>query len=374
MNFLAGVRVLDLSRYLPGPYATHILCEMGAEVVKVEEPITGDPMRVLPPVVDGTSWAFQALNAGKKSVELDLKSPDAAAAILRLATSSHVFVETFRPGVAKRLGVDYEAVRAASPSIVYCSLTSYGQTGPMRDAPGHDINFVGLAGLLSLGPLPGITVADLAGGLMASTTIVGALKGGRGAYIDLSLSDTMLSWLQIEAAHAFAGLRHAEADVDAAAQAGERDGGPMSGFLGGAAAWYRAYDTKDGARISVGAIEPKFWAELCARLGKAEFTDVQFERDAQPRAAEAFASVFRTATLDDWMKRLDGLPVAPVLALADAVAHPQFTGRGLVEEFVAEATPLRRIAFPPRISPGPVGSAVPRRAPALGEHTREFLG
>jgi crotonobetainyl-CoA:carnitine CoA-transferase CaiB-like acyl-CoA transferase len=358
-TFLSGVRVLDLSRYLPGPYATHILCEMGAEVVKVEEPITGDPMRVLPPVVDGTSWAFQALNAGKKSVELDLKSPEAASQILRLAKSSHVFVETFRPGVAKRLGVDYEAVRAANPSIVYCSLTSYGQTGPMRDAPGHDINFVGLAGLLSLGPLPGITVADLAGGLMAATTIMGAIAGKRGVYIDLSLTDTMLSWLQLEAAHAFAG---------------ERDGGPMSGFLGGAAAWYRAYETKDGKRLSVGAIEPKFWADLCARLGKSELIDFQFDRDAQPRAAEAFASVFRTATLDEWMKRLDGLPVAPVLALADAVAHPQFTGRGLVEEFTAESTPLRRIAFPPRISPGPVGSAAVRRAPALGEHTRELLG
>lgn len=355
-DFLKGVRVLDLSRYLPGPYATHVLAEMGAEVINIEEPGTGNPMRILPPLVDGTSWAFQALYAGKKSVTLDLKAPESREIVRRLASTSHVLMESFRPGVARRLGVDYESIRPARPDIVYCSLTSYGQTGPYRDRPGHDLNFVGLAGLLEVGPLPGITVSDLCGGLLAATTIIGALRSGRGAHLDLSLTDAMLSWMQLQAAQVFA--------------TGENPG-PSTTFLNGTFACYHVYTASDGRRLSVAALEPKFWQELCDTLGRPDLVPLQFSSDDQPQAVAALEAIFRTRARDEWVEGLAGLPVAPVLALSEAVNHPQFRERGMVEPFASEAgTTVRRVAFPARVARS---SAPSKRAPALGEHTEEIL-
>ncbi|MBI2932613.1 MAG: CoA transferase [Planctomycetes bacterium] len=355
-DFLRGVRVLDLSRYLPGAYASHVLTEMGAEVVVVEEPVTGHLLRTLPPLVDGVGWAFHAYYAGAKSVTVDLKAPDARQRIAALAATAHVIIEGFRPGVAARLGIDYDSVRAAQADIVYCSLTSYGQTGPYRDRPGHDLNFVGMAGLMDAGPLPGLTVADFSGGLMAAATIAAALRSGRGAYIDLSLSDAALSLLQLHAAQVFDS---------------SEDLRPEDTFLTGRYACYRTYATAGGGSLSVAALEVKFWQELCETLGAPEFAPLQFSAPDQPRVIAKLEAVFRGRPLEEWLARLAPLPVAPVHRLTQALAHPQFRERGMIEELPVDGSrAIRRLAFPPRVGGA---SSSPRRAPALGEHTREML-
>ncbi|SVD25251.1 uncharacterized protein METZ01_LOCUS378105, partial [marine metagenome] len=228
LDFLKGVRVLNLSRHLPGPFAVHVLSEMGAEVVNVEDPTGGDPLRSLPPYVEGIGYAYHALHAGQKSVALDLKKPESAGKVLELAKSCQIFLESFRPGVAKKLGVDYEAVKGANPDIIYCSLSGYGQTGPRRDEPGHDLNFLGVAGVLDLGSVPGIPVADFSGGLYAATTILGALHKGKGTYIDLALADAILSWTPMQASKVFESGRNI---ID------------QEKLLSGGFACYRTYET-----------------------------------------------------------------------------------------------------------------------------------
>ncbi|MGH9660564.1 MAG: CaiB/BaiF CoA transferase family protein, partial [Bryobacteraceae bacterium] len=266
MRPLDGLLVLDLTRLLPGGAATLWLADFGAEVIKIEEPETGDYGRRMPPLVDGEGAVFQAVNRGKKSIALDLKSDGGRAALLALARRADVLVEGFRPGVMRRLGLDYETLRAQNERLIYASLTGYGQWGPYAQMAGHDVNYIALGGLLELtGAIPGAQIADLAGGAMQ--TVIGVLlalearhRTGRGQHVDVSMLDGVLALLALPLAH-----WNATGESPAA----------LSGHYG----CYRAYECGDGRRIAVGALEPKFWSALCRRLDRADLESGQFAAD-----------------------------------------------------------------------------------------------
>jgi crotonobetainyl-CoA:carnitine CoA-transferase CaiB-like acyl-CoA transferase len=315
MSLLAGVRVLDLGIWRPVPYATQLLTEMGADVVKVEPP-GGDPMRVFPDL-------FAILNAGKRAVALDLKDADHRAAAHELAADADVVIEGFRPGVVDRLGVGYDAVRAANPDVVYCSVSGYGQTGPMRDVPGHDLNFQALAGLVEPrdaddGPVVGRPpVADLAAGVYAAMAVCAALvrvaRSGEGEFIDVAMTDVLATWtgplpqLRVE-------------------------GGPA---LSGGVAGYGSFRTADGGWVTLGVLaEQPLWEALTRALGLDEIAALSFV-ERVPRTDElnaAIASVISTLDRDTVVTRLlaAGAPVAPVLGQAELPHAAQLQERGLV--------------------------------------------
>src|SRR3954471_20335404 len=262
---LTGIRVLDLSRLLPGPFLTMVLADMGADVVKIEDPKIGDYMREFPPAKGGMSGRFLAVNRGKRSVALDLKHAASKDVFLAMVDQADVIVESFRPGVMDKLGLGYEALSARNPKIVVCSISGFGQTGPYVDRAGHDLGYIALAGVLAMGggvaggapAMPGVQIADLAGGaLWGATAILGALVGrartGRGAHLDISMTEGALALL--------------------AAELGNQDCGakPTRGseVLNGAAACYAIYKTTDERYVSVGALEPKFWIALNQAIGR----------------------------------------------------------------------------------------------------------
>ena len=361
---LTGIRVLDLTRLLPGAFCTMLLADMGADVIKVEEPSVGDYMRWTPPLVDGQSALFNALNRNKRSLTLNLKSDAGRDLFLSLVDRSAVLVEGNRPGVMERLGLGWPAIHQRNPALVMCSITGYGQDGPMASRAGHDINYVATAGLLGLNgtrdgpPVPlAAQVADIGGGgLQPAVAILGALvgvqRGDRGRWLDVSMTDGAVSWLALGLAQLGAGEPVARGDHR----------------LGGRYACYRVYACKDGGFYSVGALEPKFWAALCGAVGKPELVELQFATGEEgARAHAAMAAVFASRTRADWERELAGLEVCcePVLDLGEVATHPQIAARGLIE-------------------PGPAGIEIRpavrmregwrrRDAPGLGEHTAEIL-
>lgn len=346
MTPLQGKRVLDLTRLLPGPYATLLLAELGAEVLKIEPP-QGDPLRRLPPYLsDGQSARFVALNRGKKSVVLDLKQAGDQEKFYALAAAADAVVEGFRPGVATRLGVDYDALIRIRPQIVYCSLSGYGQSGPYRNHVGHDLNYVGVAGMLGLSPhprIPGVQVGDLAGGMFAALGVVAALwaqeKNHQGQYLDVSLTDSALHWMGLHLA------------------AGPSDGPQI---LSGDYPFYSVYQTQDGRWLSVGCLEPKFWVALCERLGLGELVDQQFAEGKQrQRVYETLRDTFRAKPLAVWLKELDPtqIPVAPVHDVAGVLEDPQLKARGVLDP-PGVRSPLAFSQNGRTLGP----------APALGEH------
>jgi crotonobetainyl-CoA:carnitine CoA-transferase CaiB-like acyl-CoA transferase len=364
---LAGIVVLDLTRLLPGGYGTLLLADLGADVVKVEEPGRGDYIRLTPPLVDGQSAAHRALNRGKRSITLDLKAAEGAAILRRLAARADVLVESFRPRVMDRLGLGYEALSAENPALVYCAITGYGQTGPYRDRVGHDINYVGLGGVLSMtgspgGPpvIPGVQVADLAGGILGAVGILAALverrTTGKGRFADVSMLDGVISWLSIHA-----GSYLATREVPGAGAA------PLSG----AYACYRVYRTKDGRHLTVGALEPRFWEALCVALGCPELIEDQYGPPArQAEIADRLQAVFLRRTRDEWLDALGDVPacVGRVNDVAEALADPQVRHRNMVAHVDGEAVgpgPALKLSG---FEPGPF-----RPAPGLGEHTADVL-
>jgi len=304
-----------------------LLAGMGAEVVKVEEPNGGDYMRWTPPLVDGQSALFDALNRNKRSLALNLKSAAGRDLLLRLAEKADVLVEGNRPGVMERLGLGWPVLHGANPRLVMCSITGYGQTGPFASRAGHDINYVATAGALGLnGPRDGppialsVQVADIGGGgLQPAVAILGALlgvqRGGEGRWIDTSMTDGAVSWLSLLfAAHA-AGERVSRGDQR----------------LAGRYACYRVYQCKDGGYYSVGALEPKFWAALCGALNRPDLVEQQFSEDiAVQREVE---QIFMSRTRDEWQDVLAPLDACcePVLDLDEVAAHPQIAARGVLE-------------------------------------------
>jgi alpha-methylacyl-CoA racemase len=326
-----GMRVVDLSRLLPGPYATLCLQGLGATVVKVEDPNGGDFVRHLPPRIGEHGAWFAALNRGKRSVALDLKGADGRSALLALLADADVLVESFRPGVMARLGLDPVVLRAQFPRLVIASLTGWGQTGPYARLPGHDIGFLAIAGLLG-GPdprVPTLQWADLAaGGLHAALRITGALldraRTGEGAWLDVAMLDALV------------GLQQTQHALLAA-------GAPPDELLTGGSPVYGLYRCADGGWITVAALEPAFRAVL-----EAATDDV---------SAEGLTRLFASAPRDAWLERLGGACVVPALALDEVPGNVQVAARGLF----ADGLP-----HPPT---GPVSGP----APALGEHTAAEL-
>lgn len=366
-DFLEGTRILDLSRLLPGPYATLLLADLGAEVIKIEEPGIGDPLRAMPPLVEGWSYRFAMLNRNKKSAAINLKTQGGRELFLRMAQRADAILETFRPGVMERLGLDYNSLRAANPKIIYCSLSGYGQKGPYRERVGHDLNYIGLAGLLSLTgkvkpEIPGAPVADLAGAMFAALTMLAALQRrahtGTGAYLDLAMTDTVFSWLTIHLAELF-GTGVAPT--------------PTGSVLLGAFPCYAIYETADGHQLTVGALEPKFWQSLCIALGRSHYTPHQFNSEIRDEIFRDLQGIFKTKTRESWLEFFSGdkVPVAPVNNLPEAVADPQILHRGLVESVNLSGVEFKQVAYPAHFEGARERPHQP--PPRLGQNTREVL-
>lgn len=347
--FLAGLRVVDLSRHLPGPLATLMLADMGAEVIKVEPP-AGDELRSFGMSgAAGRSRYFDAVNAGKTSRRLDLKQEQGRAALMDLVADADIVVESFRPGVLDRLGVGFAAMRARNPRLICCAINGFGASGPLADRAGHDINYLALAGNLSFNgtceePVVGIPpVADCAGALFALTAILGALhrRGvtGEGCEIDAALADAVMPLQLFQVA-----------DVSATGTAPGRAGA----LTNGGAACYRIYATRDGRHVSLGAIEPKFWRAFCAAAGRPDWIPRHHEPMPQTALIGEVSAVFAAMTLAEAEERFTAADCcfAPVLSLPEALAAPHVRKRGLVaegEDGIAQALfPVHVDGRPPR--------------------------
>ncbi|MEA2150908.1 MAG: hypothetical protein QOD69_2738 [Solirubrobacteraceae bacterium] len=373
---LGGVRVLDLSRLLPGGFCSLLLADYGADVLKVEDTGMGDYIRWAPPAIEGaapsaSSALFLALNRNKRSIRIDLKSEAGRAVLLDLAREHDVVLESFRPGVLDRLGVGYEALRAANPRIVYCAITGYGQDGPLRDRAGHDMNYLGLVGLLGLtgergGPPVQAAgqIADLGGGaLMAAFGILAALREaertGAGQVVDVAMADGALSWLAMVAARYFA--------EGAAPARGELE-------LAGAIACYRPYACADGW-VTLGALEPKFWAAWCAGVGRDDLLDAQYAAPGSAAHAEVEA-LFAARTRAEWeaFAAAHECCLEPLLDLDEALASELVLAREMVVglDQPGAAEPVRLLGAPVKLSRTPADcNRLP--GPELGEHTEAVL-
>lgn len=361
---LNSIRVLDLTRLLPGPYATQLLCDAGADVIKIEDTNSGDYARYMPPTTRGVGAVFDAVNRGKKSVTLDLKTDDGREAFYRLLDGADVVIEGFRPGVAERLGVEYDAVREQNPAIVYCSLSGYGQTGPLADRAGHDLNYIGRAGLLDMTradedtrpTVPGYQVGDMGGGLFAAFAIVGALCSrelgdGTGEYIDVGMADVALSVSQPIAARALS----------------EENPRPGETPLSGGVPWYDVYETADEKYVTLAALEPQFWRVFCEAINRDDLVNEHMTADPAEQQAlrEELESIFGERTREEWVNALGDVDatVDGVYTPKEAVESTQFHARGLMDN-----TPPR-IGFPAVCELPPSDESIPGH----GEHTDELL-
>jgi alpha-methylacyl-CoA racemase len=365
---LTGIRVLDLSRLLPGPYLTMILADMGADVVKVEDPRVGDYLRALPPAKAGMGGRFLAINRGKRSIAMDLKDPAARDAFLKMVEQADVIVESFRPGVMEKLGVGYAALAAKNPKIILCSISGYGQTGPYVHRAGHDLDYIGLAGVLAMGGprggapvMPGVQVADLAGGaLWGATAILGALVGrdrnGRGAHLDISMTEGALALLAAELGNMDCGARPSRSTEG----------------LNGALACYAVYKTKDDRYLAVGALEPKFWIALNTAIGRPpNLAELIGKPSEQDKTRAELAAIFATKTAAEWAAHLapHDCCVEIVLEPDELADHPLHRAREVFFQIdggdgVGSVLQVRT----------PVGKpANPLPPPRLGQHSRDVL-
>jgi crotonobetainyl-CoA:carnitine CoA-transferase CaiB-like acyl-CoA transferase len=366
---LDGVRVLDLSRLLPGPYATLVLADLGADVVKVEDPQGGDYVRWMPPLAGEQSGFFHALNRNKRSLRLDLRRAEGAAAFRRLARRFDVVVESFRPGVMDRLGVGYQALEAEHPGVILCSISGWGQDGPYRDRAGHDLDYCAVAGVLALngppeGPLPlGVQVADVAGGSWPAVAgvlaaLVRRAATGEGAHVDVSMTDGALAMLALQLGAA------------AARGAPLRRAGEM---LNGGSACYGVYRTRDGRFVALGALEPKFFQRFCEAAGRPDLSERQFEEDGRGPRAELTA-LFASRTRDEWARlgAEHDACLAPVLEGDEPARDPQLRARGM---FLSVETPWEGKAMASLRTPVRFAGAErqPSPAPRLGEDSRAVL-
>jgi crotonobetainyl-CoA:carnitine CoA-transferase CaiB-like acyl-CoA transferase len=347
-----------------------ILGDLGADVVKVEQPEIGDYARFAPPLIGDTGSAFLMLNRNKRSITLNLKNAEAKEILHELAAKADVFVESYQPGVAERLGVGYPAIRKVNEHIIYCSISGYGQTGPYRDLVGHDLNYAAYSGAIGAtglkgGPpvIPAIQISDIQSAIYAAVAITAALyrreKTGEAEFIDVSLMDTAVASMIMPLSFHFAG---------ASTERGES-------FLSGGAPFYNVYETKDRRFISIASLEPKFWVELCNALGVERYQDQQIapaEVSQQIRAD--LAEKFREKKRDEWVKILNEreIPCAPVYDVSEVPADPQVRARKMIFEMETEAFgKLNQLATPIRISHNPL--ILRSGPPKLGQHTLEIL-
>ena len=369
---LAGITVLDFTRLLPGPFCTQLLCNLGAEVIKIEDPKLGDYMRSVPPIVHDVSYPFLMVNRGKRSLSVDLKTPEGQEIVHKLARGSDVVVEQFRPGVMARLRVAYDDLAMMNPRLVYCSFSGYGQTGPYKDLPGHDINFQALAGILGVTTgredkapaIPGVPIADLASGFNAALAILAALRvrdrTGRGEFIDVSIYDTAVTLMVLGLARFLA--------------TGEE---PVAGetLLTGSFPFYSLYETKDGRWLSVATVEPKFWSRMCELIGAPDLAEKQFKDGVERFAvAQTLTERFRGRTLAEWEALLanENLPIAGVKRVSEVVRDPQVEARGLLPVVdVSGLWKLQVIAHPAKHATLETRNLT--RVPAKGQDTEEIL-
>ncbi|MDO8959633.1 MAG: CaiB/BaiF CoA-transferase family protein [Rhodocyclaceae bacterium] len=359
---LAGLRVLDLTRLLPGPVCTLHLADLGAEVIKIEDAGAGDYSRTMSigaaPGED--SYFFRVVNRNKRGMRLDLKQSSGVAVFLRLARDADVIVESFRPGVVDRLGVGYTVVKEINPRIVYCAITGYGQDGPWRDRAGHDINYIATAGVLDqIGnageapAIPNLQIGDLLGGALTAAmgilaAVIGAKATGRGRYVDVAMTDASF-------AHAYSPLLA----MLGRGQTLPRGTDDLNGGLPG----YGLYRTQDGRYMAVGALEPKFWQLFCDAIGKPELKPFGLARgSAGTRTRHELDVLFASQPLTHWAARFENVDcgVTPVLTFEEAMAHPQLQARGMLPEVDG----LRQFAPPLKMSG--LDFAVHSPAPKVG--------
>jgi len=371
MQPLTGTTILDLTRLLPGGFCTLILADLGADVIKIEEPGRGDYLRAFPPLGTTQSVLFTALNRGKRSLTLNLKTPAGRAILLELAHHADVLIESYRPGVLTRLGLDVATLRAANPRLIVCSISGYGQRGPLRDRVGHDLNYLGYAGALPLfaprpttsqdsgdGPpiVPGMQIADIGGGALPATIgILAALleraRTGRGQVLDIAMTDGVLRWLALYAAQQWA---------TGDAPAGGR--GPLSGGY----ACYSVYATADHRALTGAAVEPHFWANLCRMIGREHYIALQYAPwSEQQRIFADLGTLFASRTMDEWLTFFGEAEVCvgPVLSLAEAL--DLHADRSYMLDQPGEGQ-LHQLG-------GLFGATSAQPAPALGEHTAKVL-
>lgn len=372
MMALDGFKMLDLTRLLPGGYCSMLLADLGMEVVKVEDPFQGDYFRQMKPIQRQEGAYFLGINRNKKSMHLNLKTPEGKKIFFELAQRFDVILEGFRPGVVERLGIGYETVRSINNRIIYCSISGYGQDGPYRERSGHDINYIGLAGLLfisgekdKLPTIPPVPIADIGvGGTMSAFAILAALmareKTGSGQYIDISMTDGMLLWLCMHMAKFFC------------------DGNPPKRGeyeMGGASPYYNVYETFDSKYISIGILEPKFWANFCEALGREDLIPKQFsEGKERSLLFDEIRKIIRTKTRQEWeifFKDIDAC-FEPVLEFDEVISHPQFLYREMFKEIVHPVEgKIKQIGFPIKFSETPGDIRTP--PPLPGEHTEQVL-
>lgn len=363
---LTGLRVLDLSRLLPGPYLTMVLSDLGADVVKVEDPRLGDYLRSMPPGRDGVGGRFLAVNRDKRSIAVDLKVPAQREVFLALVEKADVVIESFRPGVMAKLGVGWDVLAARNPRLVMCSLSGYGQSGPYRERAGHDLNYVALAGVLAMnGPAagapvpPGVQIADMASGLWGAVGVLAALvgreRGQAGRWIDVSMCEAAMALLAAELGNLQFGSR------------------PTRGveLLNGGVACYGVYETKDGKYLSVAGLEPKFWAAFNVAIGRpVDPSELVAPPERQAVVRAEIAAILKTKTRAEWEPIFAATDAAcePVLEPEELAAHPLHVARrafyGVPHAVVGESVQVRT----------PVGQpSAKSTGPQLGQHTREVL-
>ncbi len=365
---LDGIRVLDLSRLLPGPYLTMTLGDMGADVVKVEAPVIGDYMRQMPPCKQDLSGRFLSVNRNKRSLVLDLKTDTGRETFLRMVERADVVVESFRPGVIDRLGIGYEAMRERRRDIIVCSISGFGQSGPYRERAGHDLNYVALSGVLAMGgeragapAMPGVQIADLAGGALWSATailaaLVGRERGAGGAHLDISMTEGAMALLAAELGNADCGIEP-----------------PTRGtqILNGGLACYSIYETADGKYLAVGALEPKFWLAFNQAIGRRGDSSEVIAPPAQQEVIRSeVAAVLRGKTQREWAHIFSEVDCCtePVLELEELEEHPVHRDRAAFFTIDGGSLgPVKQLRTP-----------VGRRAenhlpPRLGEHSAAVL-
>jgi len=369
---LASLKVLDFSTLLPGPFASLLLADMGAEVLRIESPTRLDLLRVLPPHDQGVSASHAYLNRNKRSLALDLKQAEAVAIVRQLVADYDIVLEQFRPGVMERLGLGYEALKAINPKLIYVSITGYGQTGPYKDRAGHDINYLALAGVASYtgrqdsGPLPlGVQLADVGGGSLHAVigllaAVIARQHSGVGQYLDVSMTDCAFSL------NAMAGAGYLACGVEPARENQVLNGG----------SFYDYYRSREGRWLSVGSLEPAFMQQLCAALGRPELAAQGLSpRPEQQKALKLALQVeFEKRSFDELCELFAGIDacVEPVLSLSEAVEHPQLKARELVSQVPrGDGSSQAQMACPLKFSEG---LPEPRHiGAAVGAHTDEVL-
>ena len=354
-NALQNIHVVDLTRLYPGPLCTLMLADLGADVIKVEAP-EGEMGRVLPPFEDGQSIPFRQLNRNKRSLTLNLKSDSGRDILKTLIARADILVESFRPGVMKRLGLDYPVISKQFPSLVYCSVSGFGQEGPDSHRPAHDLNYISIAGIVSSNEsggcmIPTVQIADTVGAFQAITAILATLlrryRTGEGEYLDISLLDGAFITMILLAGIQLAG-KNAETES----------------FLSGQLAGYNVYETKDHRYLALGLLEPRFWNRFCEKMDLPDLADRQFQPD-QNELIEEIKGKLSEKTLEEWLEyfRTEDLCISAVNTVAEAIGSPYLRERDLLIEMdgkIHMKTPF-------------AGELSSRKAPQLGEHNHEIL-